>query len=66
MKTKLIMLFLMCIPLVVFPDDLADKQAEAAHDEFMSYVYMGSGFLAIILWAVYTSVKGNKNEKNKK
>jgi heme/copper-type cytochrome/quinol oxidase subunit 2 len=43
--------------------NLAEEKEKAAHNEFMSYVYMGVGFALVIFIAFYTTMKGKKDDK---
>ncbi len=43
--------------------NLAEEKEKAAHNEFMSYVYMGVGFVLVIFIAFYTTMKGKKEDK---
>ena len=44
--------------------NLAEEKEKAAHNEFMSYVYMGVGFALVIFIAFYTTMKGKKEDKS--
>ena len=43
--------------------NLAEEKEKAAHNELMSYVYMGVGFALVIFIAFYTTMKGKKDDK---
>lgn len=44
--------------------NLAEEQEKAAHNEFMSYVFMVLGFALVILTTIYATIK-DKKEVNK-
>lgn len=43
-------------------ESLEEAKAHAARNEFISYLMMGLGIAAVIFIAVYTALKGRKNE----
>jgi len=57
----LFFLFMMCFTFSAIAQESAQKtQKELEHSEFLSYVFMAVGLIAVICIAWYSTVKGGK------